>query len=109
MIKHETFDAASESLAEQIADLADSVVHEAAERERKGAESSLTYWSEEMQRYFGELLQHNMSALEELRACKSSVDVLRVEQRWWSARSKSYMDSGLRLAEAFADVVKELP
>jgi hypothetical protein len=34
--------------------------------------------------------------------------VLKVEQQWWSARTRAYLESGVRFAQAFSDAAKNV-
>jgi hypothetical protein len=97
-----------EGFIESAVGAAEEVVHQVAARERNLVDTGLNSWSFELQRYFTELSSHNMAALERLRACKTPFDVLKVEQDWMSARSKSYLESGLRLAKTFAAMAQEV-
>jgi hypothetical protein len=65
-------------------------------------------WSEEMRRHFDELAAQGAAVLEDLARCQTPYDVLKVEQAWLMARSKSYFDSGLRFAGIFADATRAL-
>jgi hypothetical protein len=65
-------------------------------------------WSDEMRRHFDELAAQGAAVLEDLARCQTPYDVLKVEQAWLIARSKSYFDSGLRFAGIFADATRAL-
>ena len=82
------------------------MVGEAAERGRYAMEAGLAAWSGEAQRFYEELASQGRTAIEQLKACQSPIDVLSVEQAWIAARSKAYMESGLRFAQAFAAVAQ---
>jgi len=82
------------------------VFSETAGRGREMMEAGLEAWTQEAQRFYGELSVQGRTALEQLKACQSPVDVLNVEQAWLAARSKAYLESGLRFAQAFAAVAQ---
>ena len=81
---------------------------QAAEREVMVMEAGLSEWAKEAQRFYDEMSAQSALVLEQLRGCKSPLDVLSVEQAWMAARSKSYLDTGLRFAHAFATVAQDL-
>jgi hypothetical protein len=84
-------------------------VTQAAERGQAFMESSFRTWEREISRYFDELNSHGRSTLEALGKCQTPMDVLAVEQQWLRSRAQSYLDSGMRFAQAFAEVAKNLP
>jgi hypothetical protein len=47
-----------------------------------------------------------MQTIDKLKVCQTPFDVLKVEQEWWSARSRAYLESGVRFAQAFSDSAK---
>lgn len=79
-----------------------------AERDCAWADASFTNWSGEIQRYYGELTSQAMNTFEQLRSCRTPFDVLMVEREWWAARSKAYLESGVRLAQTFAEISAKL-
>ncbi|MFI4976496.1 MAG: hypothetical protein ACHP84_18325 [Caulobacterales bacterium] len=83
-------------------------VTDAAERSREMVEASLENWNRESQRFYEEFAAQGAEAMEQLKNCKSPLDVLSVEQAWIAARSKAYMDSGLRFAKTFAEMAESL-
>jgi hypothetical protein len=82
------------------------VVSESAGRSREILEAGLEAWTHETQRFYEEMSLQGRAAFEQLKACQSPVDVLSVEQAWLAARSKAYMESSLRFAQAFAAVAQ---
>jgi hypothetical protein len=81
---------------------------QAAERGVTVMEAGLAGWAKEAQRFYDEMSAQSAEVLEQLKGCKSPLDVLSVEQAWLAARSKSYLDTGLRFAQAFATVAQDL-
>ncbi len=82
------------------------LISETAGRRREMMEAGLEAWTQEAQHFYDELSQQGRTALEQLKACQSPVDVLSVEQVWLAARSKAYMESGVRFAQAFAAIAQ---
>lgn len=82
------------------------MLNEAADRSRVAMEVSLTAWTEEAQRFYDELALQGQVALEQLKKCQSPLEVLNVEQAWVAARSKAYLESGLRFAQTFAAIAQ---
>jgi len=89
-------------LGSEAVDSFNAAMAETAGRSREILEAGLAAWTQEAQRFYDELSVQGRTALEQLKACQSPVDVLSVEQAWLAARSKAYMDSGKRFAQAFA-------
>jgi hypothetical protein len=83
-------------------------ITEATERSRAVMEAGLEAWTREAQRYQDEFSEQGAVALQQLRACTSPLEVLGVEQSWLAARQKSYLDAGLRMAQAFATIAQSL-
>ena len=83
-----------------------SVIDETAGRGREMLEAGLEAWTQEAQRFYDEMSIQGQTALDRLKACQSPVEVLSVEQAWLAARSKAYIESGLRFAQAFAGVAQ---
>ena len=81
-----------------------SIITATTERGRAMMEAGLQTWTQEAQRFYDELALQGQAALEQLKTCKSPIDLFGVEQAWMAARSKAYMESGKRFAEAFAAV-----
>jgi hypothetical protein len=77
-------------------------VTDAVERSRGMIEASAETWNREAQRYFENFAADGANVAEQLKNCKSPLDVLNVEQAWIASRSRAYMESGLRIAETFA-------
>ena len=75
---------------------------EAVERGRDMIEASAETWNRETQRYFEGFAADGANVAEQLRNCKSPLDVLSVEQAWIASRSRAYMESSLRIAQTFA-------
>jgi hypothetical protein len=82
------------------------MISEAADRGRVTMEASLAAWTEETQRFYDELALQGKVALEQLKKCQSPIEVLNVEQAWVAARSKAYLESGLRFAQTFAAIAQ---
>jgi hypothetical protein len=81
-------------------------ISETAGRGREMMEASLAAWTQEAQRFYDEMSAQGRTALEQLKACQSPVEVLSVEQAWLAARSKAYLESGVRFAQVFAAVAQ---
>lgn len=64
----------------------------------------LRIWEEETARFLDEMIRQDQATFERLCQCKSPLEVLSVEQEWVRARSRAYLESGLRFAEAFSAV-----
>lgn len=79
---------------------------EATKRGEAMLETSLKTWQSEVGRYFEEYLAASEATFKALAVCKVPMDVLTVEQQWLKRRAQAYLDSGLRFAQAFADVAK---
>jgi hypothetical protein len=82
------------------------MISEAADRGRVTMEASLTAWTEETQRFYDELALQGKVAIEQLKKCQSPIEILNVEQAWVAARSKAYLESGLRFAQAFTAIAQ---
>jgi hypothetical protein len=82
------------------------MISEAADRGRVTMEASLAAWTEETQRFYDELALQGQVALEQLKKCQSPIEVLNVEQAWVAARSKAYLESGLRFAQTFTAIAQ---
>jgi hypothetical protein len=91
-------------MATEAMDGVNAMFTEAAGRGREAMEASLAAWTEEAQRFYDELALQGQVALDQLRRCQSPLEVLNVEQAWVAARSKAYLESGLRFAQAFAAI-----
>jgi len=83
-------------------------VSEAADRSLVAMGAAYEQWAKESQRLYDEMTAQGSEALEQLKTCKSPMDVLSVEQAWLAARSKTMMESGMRFAQAFATFAKGL-
>lgn len=83
-------------------------VTQATERSRGMMEAGLEAWTREAQRFQDEMSKQGSGALEKLRECKSPLEVLSVEQAWLAARQKAYLETGLRFAQAFANIARSL-
>jgi hypothetical protein len=81
---------------------------EAAERGHAFMEQSLRTLEAEVNRFFEDYQAHSRATLEAVRGCTSPIDLLVVEQQWVKNRTQSYIDSGLRFAQAFAGIAKNL-
>lgn len=74
---------------------------QAAERNAAFVQAAFGAWGRETQRFYDEMSAQGSAAFEQLKACKSPLDVLGVEQAWLSARSKACMDAGTRMAQTY--------
>ena len=81
---------------------------EAADRSLSALGVGFDAWAKEGQVLFDTLSTQGLTRLDQLKACKSPLDVLTVEQAWFAARSKAYLDSGLRITRTFAHVAESL-
>lgn len=81
-------------------------IHQATERSQAAIETGLRTWEAEMGRYFDELTQHGRATMDALGKCQGPMDILAVEQQWLRARAQAYLDSGMRFAQAFAELAK---
>lgn len=68
-----------------------------AEQGRDLFTASLKTMMAEGRAYIDDLTRDGAEALEGLTRCKTPFDVLMVEQHWLAARSKSWIDAGVRL------------
>ena len=93
-------------LATDALDGMNAMINQAAGRGREAMEAGLAAWTEEAQRFYDELSLQGQVALDQLRKCQSPMEVLNVEQAWMAARSKAYLESGLRFAQAFAAIAQ---
>jgi len=59
--------------------------------------ASFKTWMAEGCAYVDDLAKDSAEALDGLGRCKTPFDVLRVEQTWLMARSKSWFDAGVRM------------
>jgi len=82
---------------------------QAAERNGVFMQTALEAWGRETQRFYDEMSAQGAKTFEQLKACKSPLDVLSTEQAWLSARSKAYMDAGTRWAQIFAEATHGKP
>lgn len=69
--------------------------------------NGLRIWEQETSRFLEELIEQDRRTFDQLCECKSPLDVLAVEQDWVRARSRAYLESGLRFAGAFAAISQE--
>ena len=69
----------------------------AVEQGRDLIDASLKTWAEEARAYLDDLAKDGAEALDGLVRCKSPFDLLVVEQNWLMARSKSWLNAGVRL------------
>ena len=84
-----------------------SAFSEAAERGTTVFNTGLRLWEDQATRYVEELSAQGRKTLDRLCECRTPLDVLSVEQDWVRARSRFYLESGLRFADAFAAVAKD--
>lgn len=111
MAVNQTVNPAQEALpfgASQALERINAAITEATDRSRGVMEAGIEAWTREAQRFQDELSVQGTTALEQLKACKSPLDVLSVEQAWVAARSKAYLETGLRFAQAFATIAQGL-
>ena len=85
-----------------------SVFSEAAEQGGAVFNAGLRIWEDEATRYVEELTAQGQKTLDRLCDCKTPLDVLSIEQDWMRARSRFYLESGVRFADAFADAAREV-
>jgi hypothetical protein len=78
-----------------------SAVTEAGERNRTMLQAGFGQWSGEAERFFEQMAAQGAMALEQLKACKTPLEMLSVEQAWLAKRSKAYLDVGARFAQIF--------
>ena len=81
---------------------------QATERGQAAIQAGLQTWQAELGRYFEEFSAHNLETLEALGHCESPLDMLSVEQKWVQKRAQAYIDSGMRLAQAFANAARSV-
>lgn len=87
-------------------DLAATAFTEAAERGGEFVNAGLRLWQSESARFVEEMLVQGERTLARLCECRTPLDVLQVEQEWLRARSRSYLESSLRFADAFSYVAR---
>jgi hypothetical protein len=97
---------AASDLAADAFEGVNAMLSEAADRSRVTMEASLAAWTEETQRFYDELALQGQVALDQLKKCQSPLEVLNIEQAWVAARSKAYLESGLRFAQTFAAIAQ---
>jgi hypothetical protein len=78
----------------------------AVERNSALVGAGLKIWRDESTRFIVDFASQNSAIFSRLCECKSPLDVLTVEQDWVRLRSRAYLESSLRFAEAFAAVAK---
>ena len=88
-------------------DMVASAFSEAAGRSSAVFNAGLRLWEAETARFVEELAAQSQMTFGRLCECKTPLDVLSVEQEWLRARSRFYLESGLRFADAFAAVARE--
>jgi hypothetical protein len=81
---------------------------QAADRGLVAMGAAYEQWATESRRLYDEMSAQGSEALEQLKTCKSPMDVLSVEQAWFAARSKTFMESGMRFAQAFTTLAQGL-
>lgn len=84
----------------QALDTVAAAVSQAAARGQDIYEASVTAWTREADRFFSDMNRDGSTALDQLKGCKSPVDVLGVEQAWMMARSRAYAEAGTRFLQA---------
>lgn len=84
----------------EVLDVFNTAIAQASDRGSMMFGAGLEEWSKEGQRFYDEMSTQGFAALEQLKHCKSPVDLLKVEQDWFAARTKSCLESGLRIAHA---------
>jgi hypothetical protein len=88
-------------------DAVSAVFSEATERGGAVFNVGLRLWEDATTRYVEDLATEGRKTFGRLCECRTPLDVLSVEQDWVRARSRFYLESGLRFADAFADVARE--
>jgi hypothetical protein len=83
------------------------VFSDAAERGGAVFNAGLRLWEDETTRYVEALTAQGRKTLGQLCECRTPLDVLSVEQDWVRARSRFYLESGLRFADALAAAARE--
>lgn len=73
---------------------------ETARQTREIYGSALGAWTQESVAILGEFLREDSAALQQFYTSATPMAALAVGQAWWMARTRSYMDCGLRLFEA---------
>ncbi|MFI4935899.1 MAG: hypothetical protein ACHP7N_14860 [Caulobacterales bacterium] len=81
-------------------------IGQAAERSQSLLSAGLKTWESEASRYFEDIAAQGQATLAALGKCATPLEVLAVEQEWVKARSQAYLESGMRLAQAFASVAQ---
>lgn len=103
-----TRDSAGLNGASAALDALNSAMGAAGERSYEMFQAGIEAWIAETRRFQDEMFVQGSAALDQLKACRSPMDVLAAEQAWLSARSKAYLDAGPRFARAFAAVAQGL-
>ena len=96
-----------QSATEHLQSLNEAFTRAAKQREAL-MEIGMKTWSSEVSRYLSELSEQSRATLEALGKCQGPLDLLAVEQQWLTGRAGACLDSGLRVAKAFADAAKSV-
>jgi hypothetical protein len=59
--------------------------------------ASLRTWSAETRAFVDDLAKDGAQALDGLQRCRTPLDLWLVEQRWFMARARSWVDAGVRV------------
>jgi len=92
--------------AETLAGLS-AAMAEAASRGRQTYEAAAAAWTQEVERFFEDMVRDGAAAVEQLKRSRSPLDVLAAEQAWLMARSKAYVESGARLYQTYIDEARQ--
>jgi|GEM_PF-3034854 len=84
----------------QALDTISAAVSQATTRGQEMYQASIAAWTQEADNFFSDMTRDGSTALEQLKACKSPIDVLGVEQAWMMARSKAYTAASARFIQA---------
>ncbi len=79
---------------------------DAGERSRAAMQAGFEQWSSEAAKFYTDMSAQGVAALDQLRTCKSPLEVLNVERAWIAACSKAYLDIGSRYARAFTQSLR---
>ena len=85
-------------------DVFNAAVSQASKRSVAILEAGFENWTKESQHFYDEMSAQGTAALEQLKGCKSPFEMLSVEQTWLAARAKNYLETGMRLAQAFSAI-----
>ncbi len=72
-------------------------IEDAVDRGRALAQYNIDGLNGEGRRFMEQMATDAEDALERFKACRSPFDVAAVQQAWFAARAKAYVDTGVRL------------